>query len=179
VTLFLCRLYELLSTTDENDLQSLLSSFHCSAEPAAENFLKNTAIRHEKNGISRTYLFLEQDREDKDIVVGFFTLAVKCLSVNKQHSIPEEIFEQMNVDKGVAQAYLLGQLAKADGTEKGFGRAMIEVAFEIFSNGNDMFGCRVVRLDCRDKLLGYYESCGFTSAGKNSGGTLNQMVAII
>jgi len=85
----------------------------------------------------------------------------------------------MNVDRGVARSWLLGQLAKADGTEKGFGRMMINHAFSFFSDGNEMFGCRVVRLDARDKLIGYYESCGFEPIGKNHNGTLNQMIAII
>jgi predicted GNAT family N-acyltransferase len=140
--------------------------------------LKNIAVRHEINGISRTYLFLEGD-SGKDIVKGFFTLAVKCLAMDKQHKIPESVFMQMNVDRGVAQAYLLGQLAKADGMERGFGKEMIRRAVDVFYRGNETFGCRVVRLDCKDHLIDYYESCGFISTGKNHNGTLNQMVAII
>ena len=160
------------------ELLSLLSSFRCSAEPAAENFLRNVALRHEKNGISRTYLFLEE-MDNAPYVRGFFTLAIKCLHLNEHHKVPEKIFERMNVDRGVAQAYLLGQLAKADGTEKGFGRMMIARALDAFSKGHEMFGCKVVRLDCKDKLMGYYESCGFAYTGKNRDGSLNQMVAII
>jgi len=175
----LYRLYDMISDTDEKSLQSLLSSFRCSVEPAAEHFLKNTAVRHENDGISRTYLFLERSDSCPYTIKGFFTLAVKCLAVDEHHSIPEKILEQMNIDRGVAQAYLLGQLAKADGVEKGFGRDMINRALGTFSRGNEMFGCKVVRLDCRDKLLSYYESCGFSPTGKNSEGTLNQMVAII
>jgi hypothetical protein len=56
---------------------------------------------------------------------------------------------------------------------------MIEHALDAFSKGNEMFGCRVVRLDCRDPLLEYYESCGFTPTGKNHSNALNQMIAII
>jgi len=179
VSLFLFRLHVLISTLDEVSLWSLLSSFKCSAEPAAEDFLKDTAVKHERAGISRTYLFLEWDGSDTYNVKGFFTLAIKCLAVDKQHSIPEDVLEQMNIDHNVAQAYLLGQLAKTDGAEKGFGRLMIKRALSIFSDGNEMFGCKLARIDCKDKLLKYYESCGFTPTGKNSNGTLNQMVAII
>jgi len=168
-----------MSTTNEKDLQSLLTSFRFSAEPAAEDFLRRIAIRHEKNGISRTYLYLGRDDSGSHIVRGFFTLAVKCLSLNERHSIPEGVFEQMNVDRGVAQAFLLGQLAKADGAEKGFGREMVELAFDLFYKGNGIFGCRVVRLDSKDRLLNYYRSFGFEPIGKNHNGTLNQMVAII
>ena len=179
MNLSLFRLRFLMSRMNEKDLQSLLESFKCSAEPAAEDFLRRTAVKHEKNCISRTYLFLEWDGSGIRSIKGFFTLAVKCLAVGEQHSIPGDIFEQMNVNRGVAQSWLLGQLAKADGTEKGFGREMIERAFDFFSDGNELFGCRVVRLDARDKLLEYYRSCGFVPTGKNHNGTLNQMVAII
>ena len=173
------RLSHLISRMDGAELQLLLSSFRCSAEPAAENFLKNIAVRHEKNSISRTYLMLELNGPDGNIVKGFFTLAIKCLSLDERHCIPEDIFEQMNVDRKVAQAYLLGQLAKADGAEKGLGKIMMKRALGIFSNGHEMFGCKVIRLDCKDKLIGYYESCGFAFTGKNRDGSLNQMVAII
>jgi len=173
------RLGTLISTMEGKHLQSLLSSFRCSAEPVAENFLKNTAIMHEKNSISRTYLFSEVDDSGVRTVKGFFTLAIKCLSVDRPHNIPEEMFELMNINDLVAQAYLLGQLAKADGVEKGFGKIMIKHALGTFSDGKEMFGCRLVRLDCKDKMLGYYESCGFTQIGKNKSGNLNQMVAII
>jgi len=114
-----------------------------------------------------------------DKVKGFFTLAIKCLYVEEHYSIPKDIFEQMNVDHDVAQAYLLGQLAKADGVEKGFGKIMIKQALSTFSIGKEMFGCRVVRLDCKDSMIEYYESCGFSFIRKNSDKQLNQMVAII
>ena len=179
MSLTLYKLCDMISEWDEDYLQFLLSSFRCSAEPAAEKFLRNTAVGHERNCISRTYIFLEGDDSGISAVKGFFTLAVKCLAVDEQHNIPDEMFEQMNINRGVAQSWLLGQLAKADGTEKGFGRTMIKQALDIFSIGNDMFGCRVVRLDCRDRLLEYYKSAGFVPTGKNHNGTLNQMVAII
>ncbi len=179
MSFILYRLNDLISATDEKELQSFLSSFKCSAEPAAEDFLNRVAIKHENNGISRTYLFVDRDDSGTDIIKGFSTIAFKCLTIDERHKIPETIFEQMNVDRGIAQAYLLGQLAKADGVEKGFGRKMINHSFDIFSKGNGMFGCRVVRLDCRDALIKYYESCGFTAAGKNQTGTLNHMIAII
>jgi len=174
------RLNDLLFEGDGAYLRVLLSSFRCSSNPDAESFLKNTAITHEKNGISRTYVLLEGDDFGNDpFIKGFFTLAVKCLTVNKQHSIPDKIYAQMNVNRGIAQAYLLGQLAKTDGAEKGFGKEMIERALDIFARGNKMFGCRVVRLDCKDQLIDYYESCGFTYADKSHNGALNQMITII
>jgi len=173
------RLNDLIRDEDRNELRILLNSFKCSAEPASEHYLKNIAIKHEENDISRTYLFLDRKDLGAYIIRGFFTLAVKCLSVDEHHLMSDRTRQQMNIDRGVAQAYLLGQLAKADGAEKGFGREMMEHAFELFQGGNEMFGCRVVRLDCRDALMHYYESFGFVFIGKNRKSDLNQMIAII
>jgi len=77
------------------------------------------------------------------------------------------------------QAYLVGQLAKCDGAEKGFGKMMIEYALAMFTLVKSYIGCRLVRLDCHDHLVSYYESLGFRHIGKNTDGVLNQMVIFI
>jgi len=173
------KLQNMIEIMDEKKLRSLLKTFKCSAEPSAEHFLNNIAVRHEKADISRTYIALEANSSDEKRIKGFFTLAIKCLSVNEPFSVSTEIFEQMNVNRDVAQAYLLGQLAKADDIEKGFGKVMIKRALGIFTTGKEMFGCKVVRLDCKDSMIGYYESLGFIFVRKNIDNTLNQMIAII
>ena len=115
------------------------------------------------------------------VIKGYFTLAVKCLAVGEKHNIPNKLWKLMNVNNGVAQSYLLGQLAKSDGTERGFGKAMIEMALYNFGEGKIMFGCRTVRLDCKDepKLMDYYVSCGFKFMRRDEKRNLNQMVMII
>jgi len=171
---------DLISEFGVTRIIPLLSTFKCTANPDAETFLKNQSISHDKDSISRTYLLLESDSK-KVTVKGYFTLAVKCLAVDEECVISNKLRKLMNVNKGVAQAYLLGQLAKADGTEKGFGRMMISRALGTFEDGKDMFGCRVVRLDCEDepKLVDYYQSCGFRTIRKDRKRGLNQMVMII
>jgi len=175
-------LRSMISLWDEKQIASLFSSFRCSLDPDTENFLKNSSVRHEKKGISRTYLVIQND--DSDIgysLKGYFTLAIKCFSTNQDDQIPEWILTQMNVNNKIAQAYLLGQLAKADDAEKGLGRIMLDDIIKIFKGGYETFGCRTVRLDCKDepKLVEYYETQGFISVGKNHDNALNQMVVIM
>jgi len=159
-------LNRLIYEMGEDKVSSLLSTFKCTADVDAEYFLKNKAIMHDRDSISRTYLMLDFESE-KTAVKGFFTLAVKCLAVGEKQAIPNKLWKLMNVNNGVVQSYLLGQLAKADGTEKGFGKSM--------------FGCRTVRLDCKDepKLMEYYVSCGFKFMKRDEKRNLNQMVIII
>ena len=173
-------LNRLIYEMGEDKVSSLLSTFKCTADVDAEYFLKNKAIMHDRDSISRTYLMLDFESE-KTAVKGFFTLAVKCLAVGEKQAIPNKLWKLMNVNNGVVQSYLLGQLAKADGTEKGFGKSMIERVLYAFRDGKSMFGCRTVRLDCKDepKLMEYYVSCGFKFMKRDEKRNLNQMVIII
>ena len=174
-------LYDIISAMGEEKALAILSSFKCSLNPDAEKFLKKVSIRHEKNGISKTYLIFDGNPTDAHNLKGYFTLGVKCFVVNEGREIPKDTLTKMNVNRGVAQAYLLGQIAKADGTERGFGKTMIFHALKIFYRGYKMFGCRTIRLDCKDepRLINYYESLGFISVGKNHDNALNQMVVIM
>ena len=56
---------------------------------------------------------------------------------------------------------------------------MLDSALERFIIGKGMFGCRMVRLDCKDELIGYYERYGFKLIGKNQDKALNQMAVFI
>lgn len=166
----------LVDSQGAEKVSSLLSTFKCSADPELEVFLRKIAPKHEAKDISRTYVAVDTE---KSKIKGYFTLAMKCLALDEPKAIPDKIYEAMNANRNIAQAYLIGQLAKADGVEKGFGKMMISLALEIFARGRNMFGCHLVRLDCKDELLEYYESCGFFNIGKNRNGTLNQMIQII
>jgi hypothetical protein len=173
-------LNKLILERGEERVSSLLSTFKCTADADAEYFLKNKAIMHERDSISRTYITLGFKPEGT-LVKGYFTLAVKCFVVGERCTVPSEIWKLMNVNNGVAQSYLLGQLAKADGTEKGLGKTMIERALYNFGEGKATFGCRTVRLDCKDepKLMEYYVSFGFEFMRRDEKRNLNQMVMII
>ncbi|MDR0524218.1 MAG: hypothetical protein LBG62_07370 [Candidatus Methanoplasma sp.] len=92
--------------------------------------------------------------------------------------MPDDLMALLNTDRGIAQAYLLGQLARADGAQKGLGAAMISRALEMFKASSDIVGCMTVRLDCKDDLIPYYESIGFRRIGGHYN-DLNQMVTIL
>jgi len=158
-----------------NELLFLLDDFKCSRNKDSEYFLKNLAPRHERRDISRTYLLIDAD---KPKIIGYFTLALKCLNMDKA-DLRKDISELMNLNEGIAQAYMLGQLARADDAEKGSGKSMLDEALRIFAEGKNMFGCRMVRLDCKDELIGYYTEQGFQKIRKNIEKDLNQMVKFI
>jgi len=175
MTIEICKLHEVMEKMDKNVLSSFLSEFRCSRSRDSEHFLRKTALKHEARDISRTYLAIDLE---KNIISGYFTLAFKCLNV-KDIGMDAHLTEMMNVRDDVAQSYLIGQLARSDDAERGSGRIMLDEALRMFFKGKGMFGCRTVRLDCRDELVDYYISRGFQPIGKNADLDLNQMAKFI
>ena len=175
MTLEIYRLKKLMHEMDKDELSEMLSDFRCSRNKDSEHFLKKIALRHEVRDISRTYLVIDQ-ADGK--IKGYITLALKCLNVDDP-AIGADVIEMMNLKDGTAQAYLVGQLARSDDAVPGLGKYMLRRALETFFKGKEMFGCRTVRLDCKDELIRYYGSCGFRHIRKNYEKDLNQMVIFI
>lgn len=171
-------LKEMMNKNSSKTIKEVLSTFKCTAEPELERFLKQTARMHDSKDVSRTFLVISDD-----IVMGFFTLATKCLAVGDPNAlagrIGEGMYGSMNIKDGIAQSFLIGQLARADNAEKGFGRSMVTNAIMIFEWIKEHIGCRLVRLDCRDSLIPYYAGIGFIHIGKNRDATLNLMAILI
>lgn len=174
----LYRLSDILKEYGDDKTRELLSSFHCSRDKDLESFLHDKAIPQDKRHTSRTYVLID-DVGGMKTVTGYFTLALKCMTIHDGLSLSNTLKKRMNVNNGVAQSYLIGQLSKADGGQSGKGLKMIEQAMQIFQEGKGLFGCCVVRLDCKDELVSYYEGARFKCIGKNKEGNLNQMIFIL
>jgi len=168
------QLNKLIKDLSKEELETLLKDFKCSRNKDSEHFLKNIAVRHESKDISRTYLLID----DMFKVSGYFTLALKCLGLDEE-DLDHDLTKMMNLKDDVAQAWPIGQLARADDCMKGFGKVMLDEALNTLSEGKKKFGCRMVRLDCKDELMGYYSSLGFRRVRKNDGKDLNQMIRFI
>lgn len=168
----------LMKKSPSGSVTQLLSTFKCTTEPELERFLKDVARGHESRDISRTYLEIENDK-----VLGFFTLATKCISIIDEKSLIDDIggdlYRLMNVNNGIAQAYLIGQLARSDHVEKGLGKHMVMNALKILNGVKGYVGYRLVRLDCLDKLVPYYKDLGFMRIGKSKDNSLNHMTILI
>jgi len=80
-------LNKLVSKVGEGKASLLLSTFKCTADADAEYFLKNKAIIHDRDSISRTYVTLDFKTEGT-VVKGYFTLAVKCLAIARNIKFP-------------------------------------------------------------------------------------------
>lgn len=171
-------LSSLLADYGDSVTCEVLKRFIPVADSSPAEFLEKNAITMEKRDLSRTYIaFSASDRS----ILGFFTVGMKCISIPDSALLSRSLLRQCNIDSstGVAQAFLLGQLARSEGSPKGFGDALIDHAVDIVREAKGLVGCRMLRLDCVDDLVPYYERHGFTMIRKNEDKDLNQMMIII
>jgi len=154
----------------------MLSKFSCKRDIDVESFLKDKAIVQEKKNISRTYLIFSTD--SKFELMAYFSLAISSMDVSDLQC-SKSMEQKMNINKGSAQCYLLGQLGKCDNAPKGLGKFAMDQAMDRIVAANLNVGCRLFRIDCRDALKKYYEGNGFTFARRNKDSDLMQMVRII
>lgn len=173
--------YDLYSVSDliinlgEDMTSDILSGFRCSMDSDREAYLHEKAVMMEKKAMSRTYVALTED----DDVVGYFSVGMKCMAVPKDVPISNSLRRKLNVNNetGIAQMYLLGQLARSDDSEQGIGSRLLDDALDIIHRAYVAVGCRAVRVDCSDDLVGYYMEHGFTFVNRTDG--LNRLVTLL
>ena len=112
MTYELFSLAEMLSLHGEEVTGEILASFTCSKDPDRESYLHDKAIMMEKKAMSRTYVAVTKDVR----IVGYFSVGMKCMGVPEGVSISNSLKKKLNVNNetGIAQMYLIGQLARSD-----------------------------------------------------------------
>ena len=171
-------LSSLLSSYGDTVAQGILDTFEPYADGSASDFVRTKAIPMEKRDLSRTYLAF---RDGDKALLGFVSIGMKCIRIPEENLLSRSLLRQCNIDgpSGVAQAYLLGQLVRSKDSPKGFGELLIDFTMKKVKEAKGIVGCRVLRLDCADELIGYYERHGFSLIRKNEDKDLNQMVTLI
>ena len=145
----------------------------------------------EKNSAQQGYCFREKEHGQN--LSGHYGWHDSWL-LHPFHQVPsclrrsddsKSLCKKMNIDpnNNIAQSYLLGQLGRADYSYKGMGADLLEDAMDIIKQVNEMVGCRVVRVDCLDELIPYYEQHGFrflcVTDPTDDKPPINQMIQII
>ncbi|MBR7152865.1 MAG: hypothetical protein IKD00_03865 [Candidatus Methanomethylophilaceae archaeon] len=169
-------LSELISLYQERDLDAILSEYRSVRESDTEDFLHIKAIPMEKRDLSRTFIAMTPDMR----ILGYVSLSIKCMRIPDDTLLSRNVQRQINVDSrtGVAQSYLIGQLSRSVDAPKGLGAELIRVAMRRIQNSKMNVGCRMVRLDCRDELVPYYQGQGFRMVA-HDGNSLNPMMTLV
>ena len=142
-------LSEFIRTYPEEDIQKRLSLFRCSRDRDLEDFLHRLAIPYEKRELARVYQALDTESGS---ILGYFSLSMRCGIVLKDSRISRSMYKHLNVqsETDVAQMYLIGQLGRADGSEKGFGKQLMADAV---SDLMEIPGVNALQSFARDRII--------------------------
>ncbi len=180
----------------EDKIYKLLSSFSCPLNNDVEHFLKHNAIEFTKKDQSVTYLVFRYISNDEADFVGYFTLAVKPVSIHSSaisKSMARKLDRISTLDEKTntytASAYLIAQLGKnfALPEERRInGNALLELAFDVISQAKYLLGGVIEFLECENNeaLMNFYTRNGFRffnsriTQGENPH-TLNQLLKFI
>ena len=162
---------------DNGSMQNILESYHDCVGSDQEKLLRNDAVMMEMKNMCRTYLAMDSGQR----ILGYFSIGLRCMKVPDSEETNNRFRSKMNIDpeSKVAQSYLIGQLSRSKDAPKGFGSDLLEDAIRMIVKANLIVGCRVVRVDCADRLIDYYGKHGFRFIGKNESKDLNQMAYIL
>lgn len=129
-----------------------LCCFRCKKDSDIENFLKTKAIDYMNRKWCAIYLLLDEDCLDKNefFILAYFTLSHKFL-------IPHEVSKNQikkitgGVISEILHFVLIGQLGKfIDEAECSYisGKEVLDYAFEIIEDANELIPCRCVLVEC-------------------------------
>ena len=170
-------LANLLDELGEDRVKSILSNFSCPLNKDVENFLHDKAIEFSKQGISATHLVFAS-YQDKPVLVGYFTLASKFITVYKkeiskalQRRVRKFAQDDPSLKRYIMSTPLIAQLGKNYANNYNSlisGDELLKLACEKVKDIQANLGGRFVYLECEDKprLLEFYGSNGFVNFGK-------------
>lgn len=166
-------LTNLIEALDKEELEKIILSFKSnSANPNdIEIFLHKKAIQFERAAIASTYLVFERET---NILVGFFSLANKPLTMSKRNFDALSNNQQNKLkqhgraigQKFQINSYLIGQLGKNFSEEASnliTGGDLLTLAFDKVEEASNIIRAKYVWLECENhpKLINFYSSFGF------------------
>ena len=150
------RKIELLDKSHDRD------GFDCGSEPL-NLFLKHTARQHAERGISRTFVFVDEEATAPKHIVGFFSLNIcqiksESLSSAEAKKLPRDV-------SGIR----LGRLAVSkEHQRQGVGKMLLVAAMGKFMEIFNTAGGIGLFVDAKDQdAKKYYEQFGFVPIPSN------------
>lgn len=160
---------DMIDELGESECKQYLANFLCPLDEDIEYFLKEKAILFQKMSVSRTYL-VYTSYKDNPVLVGYFALAFKGLSVRRQvsGSLRRKITGNKSKEINEIPVFLIGQISKnyADNLDKLnliSGEDLLRLAFIKIKEAQRITGGRIVLIECNDntKLKDFYSKYGF------------------
>ncbi|EGO63481.1 hypothetical protein [Acetonema longum] len=160
---------DMIDELGEDECKKHLAVFSCSLDGDIEFFLKEKAILFQVMGVSRTYL-VYASYKDSPILVGYFSLASKGLSVRKNvsGSLRKKITGSKSKEISAIPVFLIGQISKnyandMDKLQLISGSDLLRLALIKIKEAQHITGGRIVLIECigHNKLKEFYDKHGF------------------
>lgn len=148
------QLSDILKCGDEAQFSKAICAFSCAKNKELESFIKEKAVKLEKQHHTRTYLIFEGHT-----LQAFFALAVNILETSAlSKTLIKKLSSNHNANTQYIPCFIIGQLGKSDNATIR-GDKIIEVALSILLEIHDYLGTRFVLLDAvnEPKVIEFYE----------------------
>ena len=166
------RLIDLLSVDGGEDFFASISDSFSSKNKDVEFFLKNKAVQSTKLKTSSTHLIVSL--EDSFDILGYFTLAIKMLTIkadilsqSEKKSISRFGYFDEEFSSYLIPAILIAQLGKnfSPNSRAIQGSSLMDIALEQVQDVFNMPSGKTVFLECEKhtSLIRFYENNGFRS----------------
>jgi len=161
---------DMLKAIGEEELLRLLSDFSCPLNTEVEDFVRKKAIDFAKRKLSITYLVMKKIDEEKNVIVGIYTLSHKAIEItnaNISNTTRKKLLRYAALDKDTDKynisAFLIAQFGKNNAIPEECsitGNELMDLTFELLKHVQYCVGGGVVYLDCEDveKVLEFYQN---------------------
>ena len=133
-----------------------VKSFDCGV-PELNNWLQTTAMQHQKNGMSKTFVYLDESNPGK--ILGFVAVAIRTLTPSAE--LPPEMRKKLPRE---VPGFTLARLAVAiDARGRGIGEYLLLDAMERTYHASQSVGGFALFVDAKDGAASFYANYGFTA----------------
>lgn len=146
---------------------SLLNTFNCEINSDLTNFIHVTALDFEIRQIARTFVLVNNDKNE---VVGYFTISMKSLSTNGMSKTSIKKIDGISNSRVCIHSFLIGQLGISDDyAEYKLGTLLLDDAFSKIEMAHDLVAGRYILVDAinHKKVLNFYTENGFALLDTN------------
>ena len=160
---------------------SLLDTFNCEINSDLTNFIHSIAHDFETRQIARTFVLVN----NKNGVVGYFTISMKSLSTNGMSKTSIKKIDGISNSRVCIHSFLIGQLGISDNyAEYKLGTLLLDDAFSKIERAHDLVAGRYILVDAinHEKVLSFYTENGFalldTNVEESENGSLRMIYKI-
>lgn len=180
-------LHQLCSMYAIQRIEYLIAGFECPLNREVERFLKEKAILYEKYNLTRTYLILDVQEDNKTVeLLAYFTLAIKefAFDVNIPKRNRRKILNTgFQADRNVP-ALLIAQLGKnfhPNLRHKIRGKDLLYLAYQEIRKVYDKIGGRITYVEAIDDihLQSFYEHHDFIRCNDTNGNAIKNTSGLL